>query len=75
MVGLRRGTLVAGMGVWLVAVIVAMLRFGAAIGSIISPAQVVLDCSSTGHNRREGIVMRAMLHYVIVILALIGAVT
>ena len=48
---------------------------GAAIGSAISPAKVVVGCSSTGQTGREGIVMRAMLPHTAAILVFIGVLT
>lgn len=55
--------------------ILASQTTGAAMGSAISPAKVVVGCSSTGQTGREGIVMQAMLPYIAVILALIGVIT
>jgi lactate permease len=58
-----------------VPLILASQTTGAAVGLVISPAKVVVGCSSTEQTGREGIVMRAMLPYILAILMLIGAVT
>lgn len=58
-----------------VLVIIAAQTTGAALGSVISPAKVIVGCSSTGQSGREGLMMRAMLPYILAILALVAVVT
>jgi lactate permease len=58
-----------------VLVILAAQTTGAAFGSVISPAKVIVGCSSTGQSGREGLMMRAMLPYILAILALVAVVT
>jgi len=58
-----------------VPLILAAQTTGAAMGSAISPAKVVVGCSSTGQTGCEGIVMQAMLPYIAAILVLIGVIT
>ena len=55
--------------------ILAAQTTGAAFGSVISPAKVIVGCSSTGQSGREGLMMRAMLPYILAILALVAVVT
>jgi len=58
-----------------VAAILAAQTAGGSLGSMISPAKVILGCSTVGLAGKEGLVIRRTSIYVLLISTLVGAVT
>ncbi|HEY64150.1 MAG TPA: L-lactate permease [Caldilineae bacterium] len=58
-----------------VLIILAAQNVGGAVGSVISPAKVIVGCSTAGLAGREGEVMRLNLAYGVFIMAFMGALT
>ena len=58
-----------------VAAILAGQTAGGSLGSMISPAKVILGCSTVGLAGKEGLVIRRTSIYVLLISTLVGAVT
>jgi len=58
-----------------VAIILAAQTAGGSLGSMISPAKIILGCSTTGLSGKEGQVISRTFIYVLIISTVIGAIT
>jgi lactate permease len=58
-----------------VAIILAAQTTGGAIGSVVAPTKVIVGASTTGAAGEEGAIMRKLIIYVVLLIALISLVT
>jgi lactate permease len=58
-----------------VAVILAAQTAGGSLGSMVSPAKIILGCSTVGLSGKEGQIIRRTAIYVLMIAAVLGAIT
>ncbi len=53
-------------------IILAAQTVGGSLGSVISPAKIIVGCSSVGISKREGEVLKKALIYILILIAITG---